>query len=265
MSISVRKYIGCLSLVLFLLLGCKGKTGNSENALGRDETNASDSERRTSTNYKYPENIFQELGTGEDAVSMYAIGFSSNGNFAYINRPCNGGCGCCTHEVVIQDLFSDKKIHRVDISKSNVRNENSDDIQDFNACWKYNFSKVRNLLIENGIRQINLRINKSDLIKIGNDRYQISFSKKIVNDFKCGAGPGESIDYYIVANLNNTKSKTISKGNIFCGYDMEYLGYVKSPFSNQIALFFNELSYGFEAEKASNVKIVGCMLDPSYF
>jgi hypothetical protein len=76
---------------------------------------------------------------------------------------------------------------------------------------------------------------------------------------------GSKMIYTATVLLNNVKSKIVTSGKQNDGESFEYLGYLKSPFSNQLALLFNKRSRGFEAEPVNEVVVVGCIMDPKLY
>jgi hypothetical protein len=76
---------------------------------------------------------------------------------------------------------------------------------------------------------------------------------------------GSKMIYSASVLLNNFKSKIVTSGKEIDGESFEYLGYLKSPFSNQLALLFDKRYKIFEAELVNEVVVVGCILDPKFF
>lgn len=211
-------------------------------------------------NYNYPQNIIRSRDE-ENRVEFYPIGFSPEGNFAYINRPCDGGCGCCTHDIIIQDLLTDK----IETQLSLVPTEEMGS-QSHLESWIKNFSKVEKALKLKGISQSSLQIKSSSsfIDDITSHKYDIKINKK-VKENEYSAEQGSELSYSVYVTIDNGKTKRITKGVFQYAYDLEYLGYIRSPYSDMIAVVLNKKQRGFEGDINNDVVVVGCHLDPSFY
>jgi hypothetical protein len=223
------------------------KNNNTEN----DETTInlkddfSEDESRT---YVYPKNIFSE----SEKIEFYLIGFNSTGQIAYIDRPFSDG-----HNIIIQDLTTDKKVATLDLI--GYRN---DETEDPKKDWIRNKDKIANFLRSYGIVQKKLHPNKSNLINYKNNMYKITSNQYTVDD--ATANTMTKLVYSASVLLNNVKRKTVTSGQQVDGESFEYLGYLKSPFSNQLGLLFNK-KYSVLCNEVNEIVVVGCIMDPEYF
>jgi hypothetical protein len=256
-------------LLLISVLGCKQSKENDEKTEVEPNTEVIETTTNSTTlnfNYKYPKNLIPQRNE-ENSPELYAIGFSPEGNFAYIDRPCSGGCGCCTHDVIIQDLLTDKIESVIDIKTPSEDGEIHDHVKN----WSDHFSKIEKNLKLKGISQTSLQINKSKSFtdEITKHRYDIKIFKKEQqnqNDNEdVGLWDGNKIIYNVYVTINDGKSKRITKGVIQNGIDLEYIGFIRSPYTDMIAVILNKKSTGFELETFNEVVVVGCQLDPSFY
>jgi hypothetical protein len=256
-------------VLLISILGCKQPKENNETTKVEPNTEVIETTTNSTTlnfNYKYPKNLIPERNE-ENSPELYAIGFSPEGNFAYIDRPCSGGCGCCRQDIIIQDLLTDKIESVIDIKTPSEDGEIHDHVKN----WSDHFSKIEKNLKLKGISQTSLQINKSKSFtdEITKHSYDIKINKKVQRDlYDDGGGDeweGDKITYTVYVTINDGKSKRITKGEIQSGIDLEYIGFIRSPYTDMIAVILNKKSTGFELETFNDVVVVGCQLDPSFY
>lgn len=250
------KFLSQFIVVIFLssLFACNS---NKNSNTAKDETAISVDETSTEVNIKtyfYPSNLF----TQNNDLNFYCIGFNTTGQIAYVDRPCNGGCGCCTHNIIIQDLTTDKIVATLNLIGPEI-----DATEDHKADWIRNKDRVASFLNSYGIVQNPLNVNNSNMINYNNNTFKIMSSHYLESDPSTMSG--SKMIYSATVLLNNFKSKVVTSGKENDGESFEYLGYLKSPFSNQLALLFNKRSRGFEAEVENKVVVVGCIMDPQFF
>ena len=250
------KFLFQFILLIFLSMFFSCNSNKSNNTT-KDETSISVDETSTEVKvktYVYPNNLFSE----NNEVNFYYIGFNTTGQVAYIQRPCNGGCGCCTHNIVIQDLTTDKKVATLNLMGPEMAS-----IEDHKADWIRNKERIATFLNSYGIVQTPLNLNKSNLINYNNNTFKVTSTHYLMDDPT--AMSGSKMIYSASVLLNNFKSKIVTSGKQNDGESFEYLGCLKSPFSNQLALLFNKRYRGFEAEVENEVVVVGCIMDPQFF
>jgi len=211
-------------------------------------------------NYKYPKNIFYSRDE-ENNTEFYPIGFSPEGNFAYINRACNNFCGCCTHQIIIQDLLTDKI--ETDLS---IANPNEVGNISYIDEWQSNFNKIEKGLKLKGISQSNLKFERTTSFynNDNNHKYDIKINKKVLKD-RPGQSFGPDLAYSVYVTLDNNKTKRITSGKLEAGIDLKFIGFIRSPFNDMIAVVFESESYGIEMDIFNEIIVVGCQLDPSFY
>jgi hypothetical protein len=250
------KFLSQFIVVIFLsaFFACNSNKNNNPT---KDETEISVDETSTEVKiktYVYPSNLF----TQNNNLNFYCIGFNTTGQIAFVDRPCNGGCGCCTHNIIIQDLTTDKIV-----STLNLMGPEINSIEDHKADWIRNKERIASFLNSYGIVQNPLNVNNSNLINYNNNTFKVTSTHYLMDD--PSAMYGSKLFYSASVLLNNFKTKVVTSGNLINGESFEYLGYLKSPFSNQLTLLFNKRSRGFEAEVENEVVVVGCIMDPQFF
>jgi hypothetical protein len=250
------KFLLQFILVIFLssLFACNS---NKNSNTAKDETAISIDETSTEVNIKtyfYPSNLF----TQNNELNFYCIGFNTTGQIAYVDRPCNGGCGCCTHNIIIQDLTTDKIVATLNLIGPEI-----DATEDHKSDWIKNKDRIAPFLNSYGIVQTPLNINNSNIINNNNNSFKVTSTHYLMDD--PSAMYGSKMIYSASVLLNNFKSKIVTSGKEIDGESFEYLGYLKSPFSNQLALLFDKRYKIFEAELVNEVVVVGCILDPKFF
>lgn len=258
----MRTYTTIL-LLLSLFISCNESKVKEKNPLLQVPIQSDNKETKSTTlnfRYNYPENIISSRNE-ENRVEFYPIGFSPEGNFAYINRPCDGGCGCCTHDIIIQDLLTDKIETQLSLAPTEEMGT-----QSHLESWNKNFSKVEKALKLKGISQSSLQIRSSSsfIDDITSHKYDIKINKK-VKENEYSAEQGGEMSYSVYVTIDNGKTKRITKGVFQYAYDLEYLGYIRSPYSDMIAVVLNKKQRGFEGDINDDVVVVGCHLDPSFY
>jgi hypothetical protein len=252
-----------LLITLIAICSCNESKVIDNNSQFSNNANSTTNESNSTVlnfNYNYPKNIIPSRDE-ENSIEFYPIGFSPEGNFAYINRPCNGGCGCCTHDLIIQDLLTDKIETNLTI-RSTDGTESKNHLPD----WNYNFSNIERSLKLKGISQSQLRI-ESGLIfndKYNQHTYEVKINKR-VKENTYSPEEGDELTYSVYVTIDNSKSKRITYGKIENSYDLEYIGFIRSPFSDIVSILLNKKTRGFEAEIDNEIVAIGCHLDPSFY
>lgn len=243
-------------------MGCDGfnqSTTKDQTSIGTTRENNTQSVP-INYNYTYPNNLLPSSAEDEYGFEFFPIGFSPEGHFAYINRPCNGGCGCCTHEIIVQDLLTDKVQMNYNLNRNTV-----DEQAYFLENWKQEYTNIKRNLIMKGISQSELFLERNKIFydKRGKHKFEISVSKRRLDE---GSYTDTSpISYAVYVTMDGVKTKKITYGKFSDAIDFEYLGFIRSPFSDQLAVVFNKKWYGFEAEKTNEIIVVGCSLEPRYY
>lgn len=211
------------------------------------------------TSYDQPKNIFSDRKFRDTPIEFYPIGFSNNSLFAYQYRPCAGGCGCCTQDVMVVDLATDKVVDKLDILSID-----RDDKVDHDQNWHNRKSDIGQMLWKHRISQRNPSVNSSRYVVSGKHTYNVDVSTSVTpaqNEYNMGP----DLSYQVTVKMENGKSRVVSSGVFPDGVAFIYLGYLKSPFEDQVALLFLKSYNGFEAEHFNEVVVVGCKLDPKYY
>lgn len=258
----MRRTILPLLIVLFLS-SCNETTQKDSNTpllVPSDRNNVDSKSNLLNFNYTYPDNILQSRDE-ENRKEFFPIGFSPEGNFAYINRPCNGGCGCCTHDIIIQDLLTDKIETQLSlIPTSEIGSQSHMD------SWTTNFSKIERALKLKGISQSAMQLENETEFNDSYNRhsYQIKVNKRVKENIEYPE-EGDEMSYSVDVTIDKRKTKRITYGKINSAYDLEYMGFIRSPFSDLVTIILNKKQRGFEAEITNDLVAVGCHLDPNFY
>ena len=192
------------------------------------------------------------VGGWDDVIPQFKpIGWSKDGKFAYKNTMCDDMCGCCWNGISIISAITDKKIQYLDF------------VGGFgNISMKDSIMEVRKALSRNSIVVGSVgQFIKSNKI---ND-YSIILNQNRISERE-GANIGFDLEYKLIVGNNNIGYKTVSKGLVTDNdQDLQYLGYIKSPFENRILILFSDCSLGLEVTYRYNLYIVGCNLNPKTF
>jgi hypothetical protein len=254
----------CIHLIIIGILSSCGLSNNNEKKGSKSSIPNTVEQESNSTvlnfNYRYPRNVLPPR-QNEYSYEFYPIGFSPEGNFAYINRPCNGGCGCCTHEILIQDLLTDKIETKLSILNPSEF-ENTSHVE----SWNSNFSSIEKALKLKGISQKNFQIENmmSFYNKDKSHKYDIKINKNMLPPHD-NQTYSNDLSYEVYATIDNQKTKRITYGKIQEAKDLEYIGFIRSPFTDIIAVILNQQSYGYEGEVSNKLIAIGCHLDPSFY
>ncbi|MEY3342359.1 MAG: hypothetical protein RL090_43 [Bacteroidota bacterium] len=218
-------------------------------------------------NYQYPKNILsnKESSVGENEfdpeIGFYPIGFSKTGLFAHLVRPCNGGCGCCQHDIFVQDLSTDKI---VDIFHISNPDEGYDTETSHEVQWKRKYKLIKAFLMQYGISQSPLSLNrKSYLFHNGNEYKFTHVGKEQENPNSYYEMP--ELKYKVFATMNEKHSRTVSRGTIEDAFDFSYIGFLKSPFNEKLVLVYDSRAAGFERETYFEALTIGVTLEPKLF
>jgi len=198
-------------------------------------------------------------GNGFNPPIIFPIGWSYNGNIAYKEDYCDGGCGCCQTAIVVRDLNSNQTLKTQNTSLIDyIEGDESDKSiwADINYC--NSFSEI---------------INDYNIIPIGFGNYSTSnvIEKNNYNN---------SYFLEIILETNNniyelktkTKDNTVKleyRGNL--KYDeitetwnsVEYAGHFINNINNYAAIALMHISYGYEGEIDYNIEFIGIKL-PGY-
>ena len=197
-----------------------------------------------------------DIGPGWTDVTpqFKPIGWSKDGKFAYRNTMCDDMCGCCTNGIAVISAITDETVEYLDFGEGGG---------DFGSIsMKDSIMEVRKTLSRNNIVIGSVgQFVKSNKI---ND-YNIVLNQKIISA-RDGGDIGFDLEYKLIVGNNNIGYKTVSKGLITDNHqDLQYLGYIKSPFENRILILFSDCSFGLESTYWHQLYIVGCNLNQKTF
>jgi hypothetical protein len=199
--------------------------------------------------------IIETPGGWDDVIPQFKpIGWSKDGKFAYRNTMCDDMCGCCTDGIAVISAITDETVEYLPCG------EGGGDFREMSM--KDSIMEVRKTLSRNSIVVGSVgQFIKSNQI---ND-YNIILNQKRISARE-GANIGFDLEYKLIVGNNNIGYKTVSGGIITdLDQDLQYLGYIKSPFEDRILILFSDCSLGLEMTYRYDLYLVGCNLNPKTF
>lgn len=205
-------------------------------------------------NYQYPDDILME-----QKMEFYPIGFSKDGLFAYLTRPCGGGCGCCSHNIKIQNIFTDKIVSELSLLDSQEPTENH------RSDWKRKERSVISLLRAKGISQIPMDVIPDKEIEYKGHTFDVRVSKSETPDSD-GYNVYPTIKYFVKVAMDQRGGGTlVTQGKIVNGISYKYIGYILSPYTDQVILLFESVAGDYENYPESTIIPIGVTFDPKLF
>jgi hypothetical protein len=182
------------------------------------------------------------------------IGWSKDGKFAYKNTMCDDMCGCCTDGIAVISAITDETIEYLHFGEGGG---DFGEISMKDSIMEVKKTLSRNNIVFGSVGQF-IKSNKI------ND-YEIVLNQKIIRP-RDGYDIGFNLEYKLIVGNNKIGYKTVSKGLITDNnQDLQYLGYIKSPFEDRILIIFSDCSLGIEVTYTYSLYIVGCNLSKRSF
>jgi len=197
--------------------------------------------------------------------SIYPIGWSRGGNFAYYVEPVDEACGCYFANLKIQDMRTDEVLwefkYRQDESMG--ANGEMEDIDTIAKLWKRNRALFAEKLREHGI--IASRSTLLDrTFTVRGRKYSAGVQMKKAEN-PDGMGPRVNKLSIILASPS-LGSKVLfssdhSKDEFWFVLDAGVIGALKSPFENRAAVVAIEIKRGWEGPPhTADIRITGADL-----
>jgi len=264
-------------LISALIVGCEPATKPTEKIEKKPEPKTPANENQISApakplldfSYSYPKNLYTRKDAGmtdfgtEIEAGLYPIGFSKNGLFAYLERPCHNGCGCCTHNIIVQDIFTDKTKGSLSI---NPRNEPLGYEAELNhvSDWNKFIKPLSNFLRSHNISQFDLELKRDRTFFRDGHGYEVKSTVRQtpIEDRDLNL---VNLRYNIKVVMDNQHAVTVASGEVVNASEFEYKGYIESPLTNQVILIFDQRTFGFEGSIDFSIIPVGVTLDPKLF
>ena len=200
-------------------------------------------------------------GNGFNPPIIFPIGWSYNGNIAYKEDYCGGGCGCCATAIVVRDLKSNKtlKTQRTNLMDYMVGEVDHSIWSDNNYC--NSFSEI---IKDYNIIPIGLG-NYSTSNVIEKDSYNNSYTIEIIlekqkNTFELKTKMnGHSSKSEYLGNLKFDDHVTMHTETDTWG-NVEYVGHFISSINNYAAIALMHSTYGYEGEIDYEIEFIGIEL-----
>lgn len=190
---------------------------------------------------------------------IYPIGWSEDGDFAYVSLPPDEACGCLFFDVIIQNMVTDQILWHL---KYNDEGE-GDNLQ--SAWWKHKNDIIKNLK-ENKI----IPKNRIKLLNFPYTMNNTTFDKKYDIEYTVDADFGFDVvkQQKLTVIADDTKSKTIfnyTEDDYSMLLHSEVLGFLKSPFEERIAIIMLNKQRGYEGPPHTvHLKFSGCSLTDGF-
>jgi len=201
--------------------------------------------------------------------SLYPIGWSPDGKFAYLVEPVDDACGCYFAELHIVDLRTDRSIweYKNDPEKR-VAKDGSYLPDDLKRFWKRNQALFSKKLSSYLIQPLSKFALLSGDFASGGQKYALDLSTR--------KSPNEDFAIDMVSDATlRLKSPGLGKKTIYTAdkkdlgtyppLDMAVAGVLRSPFENRIAVVLLNVQRGWEGPPhTTEVKIVGADLKSGF-
>lgn len=199
--------------------------------------------------------------------TIYPIGWSADGKFAYLLEEANEAVVNYTLHLIVQDTKTDKQLLKDTYKASEQPNSKSEDTSiDFSIVWEENKDKYNELLLEHKISGG----NGTQFYGIPWVTSQRPYRLKALNKMT----HNDLFDVDVVAEHRLEISeqgvgKKVILSHTFGKYDMalatQALGYFESPFENRIAVINAYEKRGYEGPpNVLKLMIVGCDLSQGF-
>lgn len=180
--------------------------------------------------------------------NFYPIGWSSDGKLAYIEEPADEACGCYKFKLIIQNLKTNKTFWQWNFEGNTGGDE------DVKFIWNKHKKLFTKKLQIAKIIQNNFRVlNKFPLI-INKKKYDVIAKVEMFESEDFGTMVKQSHIFVtdnknkkkLIATKNHTKLDKERKVLMSWTEDAKITGYLKSPFENRIAVFYQLIQRGWE-------------------
>lgn len=274
--ILLRQFLSLIIVVVVLALICAESGGQSNITAAfynkPVELNLDRSIRKSFSRYLrgeasdfYRRRPFDQLVS----ESLYPIGWSRDGNFAYYVEPVDEACGCYFAELFILDLKTDKILWSFDYnSEGNDEAKREGKPHDFETLWKANQQLFSDKLREHAIEPQ----TRSSLFSFPSNLKGELLTATLRTTEKKGLTDDQR-HYGIIGNatlqLNSTRrgKKTILDHAYSESLPLKVglLGYVRSPFEARIAVVLMKVMRGWEGPPhTGRLQIVGASLTDGF-
>lgn len=176
------------------------------------------------------------------AETFYPIGWSPNGKLAYIVEPDAGETGFYLFRFAVLDTESNSVVDEWEIT---VDDEVEYTEQNLQTTWEENYSKFKNLLLENEIRPKEMELQPLQFTYNKND-YTVRIETQTSGPNEEGFSVVE--EYSIVVEGGEAGSKTMEQtvpDNMTNAIDVKAFGVLLNPFNDMAAIVYGVERLGF--------------------
>jgi hypothetical protein len=199
--------------------------------------------------------------------TLFPIGWSKDGKFAYYYEPVDEACGCYFAHLVIQDMRTDKVLWEFKYNQDDTYNDKGEMTGPgtMRALWRKNQKFFNEKLREHAIvAGSSVLLGKTFIlgdtytgkahVTIGKDQYDEDRATKLSLTLTSKRRGTKTV-------YSNDKTKGEYNGTLDAGL----LGVIKSPFENRVALVGMEINRGWEGPPhTGDILIVGADLTSGF-
>ena len=189
--------------------------------------------------YSLPNKLkYTKVNGSNIPTHFYPIGWSFDGNFAFIREPADEACGCYFFDLVIMDMLNDRVIWEWNYNDEGEGATRS-------TVWGNNYTLLKNRLLENKIIPSEGFTLEPLTFAHKNNQYAIKYSTQKNADWDFG-----NIEKFkIELTSSDLGRKTLTSGT-YDEFDMRLefnvSGVLKSPFEDRVIVVYSELIRGYE-------------------
>jgi|TARA_B110000285_G_scaffold45939_1_gene51498 hypothetical protein len=196
------------------------------------------------------------------------IGWSKEGNIAYLKNTEFGGYGGCKYELVILNLATDKVLNKSFLGGDSPReHQASENACDIDYLWRKKQKSINDLL---GYYEITNDffggIKEQNRIESSTGLYSFKLSSTVLSTYDNYECEGVNQLKYDLKVYHNSKAVTVSKNYSLNAGSIEILGYFKSPVEDRILIILQYSNMGcMEYDHFADIIMVGCELNPKWW
>jgi hypothetical protein len=201
--------------------------------------------------------------------TLFPIGWSRDGKFAYYFEPVDEACGCYFANLIIQDMRTDKVLWEFKYRQDDLIDDKGEMPPEdtIGKLWRKNGKLFSEKLREHAIvAGTSLLLGKSF---VASDRpYTAKAIKKMGKDPDMGSERVDKLTFTLTSPELGTKSlysADHSKEEYWFMLDAGVVGVIKSPFEDRVAIVGMEVNRGWEGPPhVGDVQIVGADLKTGF-
>jgi hypothetical protein len=195
-------------------------------------------------------------------TKFFPIGWSTNGHFAYIEEPADEACGCYFFNIIIKNMTTNKEVWKWSFNGQDMK-------ENLKSIWRKNKTRFAKKLNEYGIVQstfnklekLPFKLNqKSYNFMIKNDTFtSVDFGVVVIKDVKVFLKSNHVATKIIFEKNYTTLIEGRPEPPLSGTLSNKISGYLKSPYENKIAVFYEVENRGWEGPPNTiSFELIGC-------